>query len=1165
MKQQRYGFWAGCLVWVAGSLAVATQAAEGTGAHAGPPLRVLFLGDDGHHRPEDRFRQLQPVMAERGIELVYTPSLEDLNPARLLGYDAVAIFANHTVIQPSQEKALLDFVKAGGGLVPLHCASYCFLNSPAYIELVGGQFLRHGTGVFRETIVDTAHPVMQGLKEIESWDETYVHTKHNTNRVVLSERRDATGSEPYTWVRDFGQGRVFYTAWGHDQRTWSNTNFHALVESGIRWASAHAVNAVRPVAGLPAPETIEAPSPLPNYRPGRGGEPIKTMQKPMEPAQSAKHLATLDGFEAKLFASEPDIVKAIWLDWDLRGRLWIAETVDYPNELQPEGQGRDRIKICEDTDGDGRADKFTIFADKLSVPTGFVFAKGGLIVVHSGLTEFFRDTDGDDRADERKVLFKGWNMGDTHATASNLRYGFDNWIWGTVGYSGFNGTVGGKQVRFGQGFFRFRPDGSELEFIRSSNNNTWGLGLTEDNLLVGSTANGNASMYMPIPNRYYEAVRGWSAARLESIADSQRFFPLVTSDKVRQVDFHGQYTAAAGSAIYTARSFPKEYWNTAQFICEPTGHLIGRFNLHRTGADFIAYNSRNFAASTDEWTSPVCAEVGPDGALWVSDWYNYIIQHNPTPHGFKNGKGNAYETPLRDKTHGRIYRVTHREGRPAPKVDLSGNDKGRWLEALGSPVMEVRLQAQHRLVGGQDRSVVPDLVRMASDAAVDELNLNPRALHALWTLHGLGASESAPKSALRHASAAVRRAAVMTLPAEGWTTDDWRQLLVTDADAQVRLAALLAIADRGNPASILPLVQAFQNPKNTEDPWLRHGLIAAGARHHQAFLTSCLAAAPSSPTAAEVMRTVARHHAATEPNALKLTLAAAGARPGISGPILEGLTSGWPATRTPSLTPDTAARFQAAVTKAPDAGKAALVQLATQWGRADLVAGQIAGIAQRLMDAVSSATANESDRIESARRLIAIQDSPASVAAILGQIRTLTPPSLATGLIGTLAASRTPETAPAVVGRWAEFSPAMRRSATALLLRRKEWALALLGAVESGPLVAGDLGRDHWNQLTGHSDPSVKAKAGSLQKSSTPKSSAAMQALITQLQPVAQKTGKADHGREVFEKNCGACHAMEGKGGRIGPELTGIGARPKAEILTEILDPNRSVEANYTL
>ena len=928
-----------------------------------------------------------------------------------------------------------------------------------------------------------------------------------------------------------------------------------------------AIEELRPKGGLDPLPYRPSPHPMPNYlagqRWGTEGEKITRMQEPLAPAKSAERIVLRQGFQADLWAAEPQILKPISMTFDERGRLWIAETVDYPNELQKPGEGRDRIKICEDTNGDGKADKFTVFADKLSIPTGLCRANGGLIVIEGGQTLFLRDTDGDDRADERKVLFQGWSMGDTHATASNIRLGHDHWVWGVVGYSGFDGEVGGKRVKFGMGVFRFKPDGSALEFIRSSNNNTWGLGLSEDGLVFGSTANGNAAWYMPIPNRYYEAVSGWSAARMESIADNQLYHPI--AQNVRQVDWHGKYTAGAGSALYTARSFPKDYWNRVSFVTEPTGHLIGQFRFEGSGADFKATNEKNFLASDDEWFSPIMAEVGPDGALWVLDWYNFIIQHNPVPNGFQNGKGNAYETPLRDKTHGRIYRVTHREGRPAPKVDLSVNDKGRWLEALGSPVMDVRLQAQHRLVASRDRSVVPDLVRMASDAAVDELNLNPRALHALWTLHGLGASESAPKSTLRHASAAVRRAAVMTLPAEGWTTDDWRQLLVTDTDAQVRLAALLAIADRGNPASILPLVQAFQNPKNTEDPWLRHGLIAAGAQHHQAFLTSCLAAAPSSPTAAEVMRTVARHHAATEPNALKLVLAAAGARAEISGPILEGLTSGWPATRTPSLTPDAAARFQAAVAKAPDVGKVALVQLATQWGRADLVAGQIPGIAQRLMEAVSSATASESERIESARRLIAIQDAPASVSAILGQIRTLTPPSLATGLIGTLAASRTPETAPAVVGRWAEFSPAMRRSATALLLRRKEWALALLGAVESGTLVAGDLGRDHWNQLTGHSDPSVKAKAGSLQKSSTPKSSAAMQALITQLQPVAQKTGKADHGREVFEKNCGACHAMEGKGGRIGPELTGIGARPKAEILTEILDPNRSVEANYKL
>src|SRR5207237_10640041 len=226
----------------------------------------------------------------------------------------------------------------------------------------------------------------------------------------------------------------------------------------------------------------------------------------------------------------------------------------------------------------------------------------------------------------------------------------------------------------------FKPDGSVLEFVRSSNNNTWGLGLSEDNLIFGSTANGNASMYMPIANRYYEAVNGWSASRLETNADSQEFFPI--TEKVRQMDWHGKYTAGAGSALYTARSFPKEYWNRVQFVAEPTGHLLGKFHLESRGTDFIAHNGRNFAASDDEWTSPVCAEVGPDGALWVSDWYNYIIQHNPTPHGFKTGKGNAYETPLRDTTHARIYRVEYAKAKAAPIAKLDKRDGKQLVGAL---------------------------------------------------------------------------------------------------------------------------------------------------------------------------------------------------------------------------------------------------------------------------------------------------------------------------------------------------------------------------------------------------------------------------------------------------------------------------------------------------
>jgi type 1 glutamine amidotransferase len=223
------------------SIRIALTAAMAAGlftyASSAAPLRVLFLGDNGHHRPTNLFELMQPALAPRAIEMTYTDDLDSLNSTNLARYDALVIYANHTRISPDQEKALLDYVESGHGFVPIHCASYCFLNSPKYIELVGAQFKSHGTGVFKETIINTEHPVMKGLTPIESWDETYVHTKHNTNRLVLAERRDEKGNEPYTWVREAGKGRVFYTAWGHDLRTWSNPQFVALIENGIRWAA----------------------------------------------------------------------------------------------------------------------------------------------------------------------------------------------------------------------------------------------------------------------------------------------------------------------------------------------------------------------------------------------------------------------------------------------------------------------------------------------------------------------------------------------------------------------------------------------------------------------------------------------------------------------------------------------------------------------------------------------------------------------------------------------------------------------------------------------------------------------------------------------------------------------------------------------------------------
>ena len=781
-------------------------------------LRVLFLGDRGHHRPADRAAQLKPVLAGRGIEVTYSEKMSDLNRETLGRYDALLIYANTESITPEQEKALLDYVEEGGGFVPLHCASYCFLNSPKYIALVGAQFQRHGTGEFETKIVDAKHPIMKGFEPFRTWDETYVHRKHNEkDRHLLQVRDEAGKDEPWTWVRTQGKGRVFYTAYGHDARTWQQPGFHDLVERGIRWASAKGEvfdSRPRVAAGLPPFTFAESPVEIPNYLPGRRwgtqGEAIRKMQNPLPPAESARHLVVPSGFEPKLFAAEPDIYKPLCMTWDHQGRLWIAESTDYPNTKRRDGQGRDRITICEDTNGDGRADSFKVFAEGLNIPTSLLIADGGVIVLQAPDTLFLKDTDGDGRADLKKVLFTGWGIADTHAGRSNLRWGLDNWVWGIVGYSAFRGTVGGEAVRFGEGLYRFKPDGSKLEFLRSTGNNSWGVGFSEDGLVFGSTANGCPSVYLPIPNRYYEAVRGWSSVKLESIAASNDFYPV--TDRVRQVDYHGGFTAGAGHALYTARTYPPQYWNATAFVTEPTGHLVATFTLDRKGSDVVDYYGWNLLASDDEWTAPIAAEVGPDGNVWVIDWYNYIVQHNPTPRGFKTGRGNAYETPIRDQTHGRIYRVVYKDAAARAHPALDPANPAGLVAALRDDNQLWRTHAQRLLVERKQTDVVPDLIKLVADTSVDPIGLNPGAIHALWTLHGLGAiAESSPAAAdavvaaLGHPSAGVRRNAIQVLP--------------RDARSARRDRLLRSSARQGRPGSARGLARSGRSAPNSR---IRH-------------------------------------------------------------------------------------------------------------------------------------------------------------------------------------------------------------------------------------------------------------------------------------------------------------------------------------------------------
>ena len=819
------------------------------------PIEILFLGHNSeHHNSALYMPMLASVLSKEGINFSYTDNPEDLNEKNLSQYDGLMIYANHDSITTDQEKALLDYVASGHAFLPVHCASFCFQNSPKYIDLVGGQFQKHDTATFIANIVNAEHPIMQGVEGFSTWDETYVHNKLSNDRTILIERLEGDRPEPWTWVKESGKGKVFYTAYGHDERTWSNPGFHQLMKQGIKWAVNENVKKQWEEyrKGMPTLVYREEAN-IPNYE---KRNPAPKYQEPLSPEESKKLIQVPIGFDLELFASEPDIINPIAMDWDEKGRLWVIETVDYPNSVRDdEGVGDDRIKILEDTDGDGKADKFTVFADKLNIPTSLAFMNGGIIVSQAPYFLFLKDTNGDDVADVRQILIDGWGTFDTHAGPSNLKYGFDNQIWGVVGYSGFKGTIAGKQYEFSQGLYRFPTDISNLEFLSKTTNNTWGLGFNENNDVFASTANNTHSVYMGISNK---SANGAEGVTIGSMKIDGHYAMHPTTPNVRQVDVFGGFTAAAGHNFYTARSYPKKFWNSMAFVCEPTGRLIHTARIEKDGAGFKEKDSWNLLSSSDEWMSPVEAKVGPDGAVWVLDWYNFIIQHNPTPNpdrgGYQavNGKGNAYENPLRDKSHGRIWRVISQEAKPYEPMQLDINEPKELVKAFSNDNMFWRMTAQRLLVERANADVLSSLYNLVKNQDADELGLNDAAVHALWTIDGLKIipenkeATEIVRSALKHSVAGVRKAAIQILSKYSEEVQAIADAdLISDPDPNTRLAAILSLVELTASDELgKKLYELSKEESITKDAWLAKAVYAAASKHRKGFIAAYLEANP---------------------------------------------------------------------------------------------------------------------------------------------------------------------------------------------------------------------------------------------------------------------------------------------------------------------------------
>ena len=526
--------------------------------------------------------------------------------------------------------------------------------------------------------------------------------------------------------------------------------------------------------------------------------------KPLPPAEQLKKFHLPDGFEIQLVAAEPEIQKPINLAFDARRRLWVAGSVEYPYAAKP-GKGRDAIKVLEDTNGDGRADKVTTFADGLNIPIGLYPYRDGVVAYSIPEITFFRDTNGDGKADKREVLYG--SMGtprDVHGMQNAFRRGFDGWLYVCHGYSNtttIRGSDGSKITLNSGNTYRIRLDGSRVEQFTWGQVNPFGMALHENGDLFNADCHSKPLSLL---------MRGGYYPSFGKPHDGLGFVrPLMSHT-------HGS-TALCGTAICSGSGFPAEYRGSI-FVGNVMTSRVHRNTLTYRGATAVAREQADFLTCDDPWFRPVDVRFGPDGALYVADFYNRIIGH--------------YEVPLdhsgRDRHRGRIWRIVYTGTKKNAKAqrhrDLAKADVDSLVQALANPNLTVRRLATDQLSDRIGKAAIRPLTKALATTKSPTVRV-----HALWGLHRLGAVTAKQlRDAAKDGSPLVRIHAMRALAESPMWTSSFQSAATAglrDRDPLVRRAAADALGQHSSVKAVRPVLQAIRAARS--DAHMRHVLRVA--------------------------------------------------------------------------------------------------------------------------------------------------------------------------------------------------------------------------------------------------------------------------------------------------------------------------------------------------
>ncbi len=443
-------------------------------------------------------------------------------------------------------------------------------------------------------------------------------------------------------------------------------------------------------------------------------KPLEDARRPVATTQSvsateaAKKMSLPPGFTAQVVASEPEVVQPIAYTMDDRGRLWVVECTNYP--VCP-GEPRDKILIFEDTNGDGQADKRTVFYDKLTFASGIACGHGGVWVGAPPNLLFFPVQDGADKpAGEPQVMLDGWGNEDTHETLNDFIWGPDGWLYGTQGIFtnslvGAPGTPKDKRVPINAGVWRYHPTKKKFELYAEGASNQWGVDWDDW---------GQAYFEACVIPHMWQCVQGGRYKRQAG----QHFNPHTYEDLQTIADFEYEKRAYCGAMVYLGGQWPAEFRNTF-FFHDIHMNKLRNEKLVRRGSGMRAEKHLDFLASNDPWFRGLSPQYGPDGSVFINDWYDKVPCHQ--------------QRDFTDRSNGRIYKIIYRGVKPV-QVDLS---KASDAELVNYQIHENDWYVRHARRLLQERGPKPEV----QAALTQMLRENPdetRQLRALWALHGVG-------------------------------------------------------------------------------------------------------------------------------------------------------------------------------------------------------------------------------------------------------------------------------------------------------------------------------------------------------------------------------------------------------------------------------------------